>query len=53
MVVGTSHNANRLLPPVPKSRRYLYPTKILSAIMEVTAKSLVDLSYIIKPSIED
>jgi hypothetical protein len=24
--VGTSHNSNRLLPPVPKSRRYLYPT---------------------------
>jgi hypothetical protein len=24
--VGTSHNANRLLPPVPKSRQHLYPT---------------------------
>jgi hypothetical protein len=24
--VGTSHNANRLLPPVQKSRQHLYPT---------------------------
>jgi hypothetical protein len=24
--VGTSHNANRLLPPVPTSWRHLYPT---------------------------